>query len=199
MTRQFSISFLLLLMLGLSPKAKAQCDASFYTIDSLGYVFFINTTTGYDPNNVAFFWDFGDSNYDNTHSPSHAYAQYGYYNVCLYVSDTLQNRCDSACNQVGNFSQTAILETPVIQAIVAGANPITDVLTLNINLQTNTRMRVRLYDLRGSLVMTLADETFSAGQTQEAWDVSGLPAGTYLLRLESAGSAVSTRIVVLRP
>ncbi|MGL4598374.1 MAG: T9SS type A sorting domain-containing protein [Bacteroidia bacterium] len=199
MNKFLTFSFFLFLMLGFSPRAKAQCDASFYTIDSLGYVFFINTSSGYDPNNVAFFWDFGDSSYDNTHSPSHAYSSYGYYNVCLYISDTIQNRCDSTCNQVANFSQTAISETPVIQALVAGPNPINDLLTLNINMQTTARVRVCLYDLRGSLAQTLADETFSAGQTQEAWDVSGLPAGTYLLRLESAGSAVSTRIVVLRP
>ncbi len=199
MNRLFYFSFVFVLLFGFSPRAKAQCDASFYTIDSLGYVFFINTSTGYDPNNVVFFWDFGDNSYDNTHSPSHAYSTFGYYNVCLYISDTIQNPCDSTCNQVSNFSQTAVPETPIIQAIVSGANPISDQLTLNINMQTTARVRVRLYDLRGSLALTLADETFSAGQTQEAWDVSGLPAGTYLLRLESAGSAVSTRIVVLRP
>lgn len=71
------------------------CQASFNYIDSLGYIFFINSSTL--GSGGMYIWDFGDGNYDYTFSPSHSYGASGNYLVCLVAYDSLQNFCDSTC------------------------------------------------------------------------------------------------------
>ena len=67
------------------------------------------------------------------------------------------------------------------------------------------RVRVRLYDVAGRLVRTLADKTFQGGQEYSAlWDGrddSGaqLARGVYFVRIDYAGgTAINGRVVVLR-
>jgi PKD repeat protein len=175
------------------------CTASFYTIDSLGYTFFINTSTGFDPNNVLFYWNFGDNSTGNTMSPSHVYQVSAMYTACLYISDTIQSFCDSTCQLLNITSQTSIVENEFVSIQQLGPNPVNDFLNFTLNLKESSRVRAGLYDLRGVLVRPLVDQQFSAGQTHETWDVSGLPAGTYMLRLETAGRPVSLRVFVLHP
>lgn len=71
------------------------CSADFTWIDTLGYTYFISSSTV--GAGGIYFWDFGDGNFSSQHNPAHVYALAGVYNVCLYVYDSLQNFCDSAC------------------------------------------------------------------------------------------------------
>lgn len=77
--------------------APCNCTADFTWMDTLGYTYFISSTTASGP---SYFWDFGDGNNSTQQNPSHNYANAGTYTVCLYVYDSLQNFCDSACHTV---------------------------------------------------------------------------------------------------
>jgi flagellar hook assembly protein FlgD len=67
------------------------------------------------------------------------------------------------------------------------------------------RVRVRLYDVGGRVVRTLADRTFAAGEQSVAWDGADdggrqVARGVYFARIEYAakGQSLSGRVVVLR-
>ena len=64
-----------------------------YNLLSLA-VDFVNNATNYD----SLLWDFGDGITDTVNSPTHIYAQNGFYNACLYV----YNQCgvDSICEAI---------------------------------------------------------------------------------------------------
>ena len=74
------------------------CTADFTWVDTLGNTYFTSTSTA-GPG-AQYFWDFGDGNYDNQQNPSHSYASAGVYTACLFVYDSMQNFCDSACHTI---------------------------------------------------------------------------------------------------
>lgn len=67
------------------------------------------------------------------------------------------------------------------------------------------RVRIRMYDVTGRLVRTLADRSFNAGEYDLAWDGADdsgnqVARGVYFARIEYAtkGGAINGRVVVLR-
>ena len=47
-----------------------------------------------------YFWDLGDGNFSEEENPSHEYADYGYYHVCLTVFDEFTQCQAYFCNVV---------------------------------------------------------------------------------------------------
>lgn len=79
--------------------ATGNVQANFtHTVASNGMVYFTDNST---PNGVLhYFWDFGNGTTSNAYSPSVAYTDTGWYNVCLVVTDiynpgTANTFCDS--------------------------------------------------------------------------------------------------------
>jgi hypothetical protein len=66
--------------------------------------------------------------------------------------------------------------------------------------ETRGPARLRLYDLLGREVRSvrLDGRGMAAGRHETALDVSGLPSGMYLLRLEAGGEAVTRKLTVVR-
>ena len=76
---------------------------------------------------------------------------------------------------------------------------------IRFGIATTDRVRIRMYDVTGRLVRTLADRSFNAGEYDLAWDGADdagarAPRGVYFARLEyaSSGTAVNGRVVILR-
>ena len=59
-------------------------------------------------------------------------------------------------------------------------------------------VQLRLVDALGTTVATVYNGTMEAGSTQINYDLTGLPAGLYFLRLQTEQGMVSTSIVVAR-
>lgn len=74
--------------------------------------------------------------------------------------------------------------------------PASGVLHVPFVLASAARVRLDLYDLRGTKLGTLADGTFQAGTGSVAYDCSALPSGTYTLVLR-AGGARDTRLLIV--
>ena len=62
------------------------CNAQFTTIDSSGYTFFVNQSSG-TVGTTTYVWDFGDGNTSASYSPVHQYQNAGYYYACLTILD----------------------------------------------------------------------------------------------------------------
>jgi hypothetical protein len=57
-------------------------------------------------------------------------------------------------------------------------------------------VKIRIFDLLGREVTTLANETLPAGNHSRTWDASALPSGIYFYQF-SAGEAESTGKMML--
>ncbi|HPR88243.1 MAG TPA: FlgD immunoglobulin-like domain containing protein [bacterium] len=82
-------------------------------------------------------------------------------------------------------------------------NPFNPSTMISFGLPSQQRIALKIYDMRGQLVRTLASGSFSAGTHQLSWDGrndSGdvTSAGTYLYRLESEGQTVTRKMIFLK-
>ena len=75
---------------------------------------------------------------------------------------------------------------------------------MHFGVERDGRVRVRLYDVTGRVVRTLADRTFEAGNHDAVWDGrddTGRAAarGVYFARIEFAnGTTINGRVILLR-
>jgi cell surface protein SprA len=82
-------------------------------------------------------------------------------------------------------------------------NPSTAEAAFQVTMPQAGRARLRLYDLRGRLIVELFDESMPVGQHVRGWngkDSKGneVASGVYLFRLETQGSNASGRVVLVR-
>jgi len=77
-------------------------------------------------------------------------------------------------------------------------NPASTALTISYQLTQNGSVELNIYDLSGRLVETLVSGEQTAGRHSVNWDSSTLATGMYLIRLETAGEAITKRMVISR-
>lgn len=78
--------------------SKAQCTASFIPYDSVGYGYFVNTSSG---SGLTCTWDFGDGTFGSgTGDITHLYSTTGTYYVCLTVTNFLATCTSTYCDSI---------------------------------------------------------------------------------------------------
>jgi hypothetical protein len=77
-------------------------------------------------------------------------------------------------------------------------SPASSDVTICYHLPADGTVRLSLYDLAGRRVETLVDGELSAGRHEVTWDASGVPAGVYLVLLDTDSGRVQRRLVVAR-
>lgn len=78
-------------------------------------------------------------------------------------------------------------------------NPATDFANINLNMTESTTATVKVFDVTGKLVTTLANnQVVSAGNTQLRWDTANQPEGVYLVKVETSNGQLTKRIVVAK-
>jgi PKD repeat protein len=153
---------------------------------------------------LTYAWDFGDGNTSSSPLPNHIYAGPGTYAVCLTVSDAAAGCTDTFCDTItvtnatwsgGSFGpQTASLGESSIQELKAYPNPTSGGLNVSYSSVESSDVALRLIDMTGRV---LIDENASAreGQNNETLDLSGFPAGSYVLQVVQGSSVDYLRIV----
>ncbi len=63
---------------------------------------------------------------------------------------------------------------------------------------TNPLVTLRVYDVAGRLVATLAEKEMPAGDHEITWDAGDLPGGVYFAELLSGGSSLSIKMLLLK-
>ena len=76
-------------------------------------------------------------------------------------------------------------------------NPFNPTTTIQYHLRQAGPVAVRMYDLQGRLVATLADGVHDAGRHEVRWDASQFASGTYFYRIESQGRILATKKALL--
>ena len=85
----------------------------------------------------------------------------------------------------------------------ARPNPFSNGTTLAFDIPEAGRVTVRIYDVRGALVASIADAVYGPGSSTEAWngrDESGAlaPSGVYFARMAYRGRTLDRKILLLR-
>ena len=84
-------------------QGSGNCDASFTTVDSAGFTWFLPTV--YNPN-YYYYWSFGDGNSSTQIYPVHQYATQGTFLACLTLIDSSTNCFTTFCDSVSNLPPT---------------------------------------------------------------------------------------------
>ena len=91
---------------------------------------------------------------------------------------------------------TGIKTTSETDLIDCYPNPASGVVTFSFFLHKSGTVKLSLYDVNGKLVCDLLNEYRYFGSTEVPFDVSGLPAGMYVYKLETAEYKASKRLLV---
>ena len=153
----------------------------------------LSTGTG-----LSYLWDFGDSTSSTSPSPTHTYAASGPYLLCLTVSNTTcsSTYCDSVTvDSAGNVKGQGFTIVVGQGSVMGISGPVNR--SYGISLFPNPASGVLYIGLRDSgigfrkaSVLTISGQEtglFTDGNRQSptaSIDVSSLPSGLYLLKLE---------------
>ena len=88
--------------------------------------------------------------------------------------------------------------TEAVRLDAPAPNPARGRTGLRFTLSSASSARLDLFDARGRHVSRLADGPHGAGSHRVPVDVSGLPAGIYVMRLDAGGQQRTTRLTVVR-
>ncbi len=101
-----------------------------------------------------------------------------------YVQDTMFIECDGGDKEVLIMVDEDIIsaikepvETVHINSVFP--NPFDNRTNIHLNIMKDQHVKVEVFNIRGKMISSLADQYFVSGEHQLQWDASGLPAGVY--------------------
>lgn len=195
------------------------CQASFWadTVNSgSGNLYVVNNSVpsssaaGFT---VSYSWDFGDGGTSAQALPSHTYASFGAYQVCLTVTvtDASNNTCtDTYCDTLGldslgnvlhkasmagftlnviDSSSIGISEAREDQRVEVFPNPASDELRISYPREWQS-VKLQIFSLTGQEML------MQKIQAEDQLDISALPKGTYLMRLSDRDRPLVSRLFI---
>ena len=192
------------------------CKASFYVaLDSNNKfnLYLVNNSTGTTPN-TRYSWNFGDGTTSNAQYPTHQYANFGLYTICLTIMNG--NVCTSTyCDSVGLDSNGNILKTSgfgitVIDEAMLGVeepsmftgvnvypNPSSGKFTFAIDSKKGANMIMRVMNSMGQEV-ALNETYLTVGSNKTQLDLSSLSDGLYFVNLRAGDEVKNVRLYLAR-
>jgi hypothetical protein len=82
--------------------------------------------------------------------------------------------------------------------ILISSNPVSNSTTISFSLTQALNISLRIYDLNGRLVETLADKIFNAGENEIRWDAEEMEDGIYFLQFLSAENLQVKKLIVAK-
>ena len=79
-------------------------------------------------------------------------------------------------------------------------NPVSSATTISFSLAQSAKVSLRVFDLNGRLITTLANEEMQAGAHEIKWNTTSkpVPSGVYLLRIEADKYVMTRKITVVK-
>jgi hypothetical protein len=156
---------------------------------------------------LMFTWASGDNNWttpekvnDYRHTGNFA-PQAGWKNIggssyssVLYASSGPDSLFFDAWSMTGMEEEHPVAEKPA--ALAARPSPAFDQAVISYSLPLAGPARVSVLDVVGREVTVLAQGTFAAGAHSTAWNCEEVPAGVYLLRVDTRTGSQTGRLVV---
>ncbi len=165
-----------------------ETDATFSTVQNGNDASF---TANHQSGTATYFWDFGDGNTSTQTNPTHTYTN-GSYIACLTVSE---NGCDATWCDTLDFSVAVgeLFQNDV--ALTSFPNPFNGTTNISYQLNTNSRVTLRVLDMQGRTLAQLADGMQAAGNHRYLFDAT--ESGIYLVQLMVDNRIYTHRLVKL--
>lgn len=117
------------------------------------------------------------------------------------LTDTLGNTNSGALNNTtyhyfGSAAGVAELESAGRLNLTVNPNPVVKSAEINYDLPSNGKVLIELFDINGKLVKSIANEEQTKGKQTTFFSRSGLPAATYILKIETDSFLETRKIVV---
>jgi subtilisin-like proprotein convertase family protein len=146
----------------------------------------------------TYLWDFGDGSPQvTTQNPSHSYLVNGQYTVTLIVT----NACgtDTFTNTVSITVGIEETEKNSAVGIAAHPNPSSGSIVVTYYIPGRSAVSIELYSLVGKKIHSIDHGVQEKGTHELTMDLNeaGIPAGAYLLRVQTPGKAATLRLVKL--
>jgi len=77
-------------------------------------------------------------------------------------------------------------------------NPVSSSAAISFSLPESEKISVKIFDLSGKMIKTLADGKMDKGMHQLTWNTENATAGIYILRLQTSSSAQTRKLVVIK-
>jgi len=183
------------LSITLEPMATDQVPTAYFTPSARDLVLGQNEVVRFDNQSVdatSYYWDFGDGASSTALSPSHQYTTPGTYFVSLVAANDAS--CESAWLDtihviIDQTTNSTDLQTGQ-EALSLFPNPTTGEVYLELPNTTPAGGHLQVMDLNGRILLrqTWQNQLHSV-------DLSGLPAGVYVLRYEQAGQVLIGKVI----
>lgn len=153
---------------------------------------------------IMFISDDGGETWQQTTEPN---ARFGGAWDMLHIYDGVRDRLYLGLNKGGVYEFIAETPTsvdpgpPVIATFRLEQNypnPFNPETVIAFSLPQSQFVTLKVYNLRGQEVATLAAGLMAAGEHKLRWQAKGLASGVYIYRLQSGDRAVARRLVILR-
>lgn len=182
------------------------CNALFLPLinpDSLE-VFFLNLSSD---DAVNYFWDFGDGQTSTEFVTSHRYESSGVYEVTLLIETAAG--CTNLFTVVINFAQNDFTAAPQflttstkeekiqLESIQLFPNPTRDFANVSFEVAEKTSLEIHLLSIDGTLQKRMFREV-DRGTHNERIDLTDLPAGIYIVNVNTERNTRSLKLVVNR-
>jgi len=189
--------------------AAPACNPGGSYAGAVGEPVLFDGTNSTDPDGtiVSYEWAFGDGATTCGERPWHEYSTVGSYTVTLCVTDNHEARSccftEAAVAVAGirNGSPALSLTAPVLKQ--SSPNPFNPATSIAFALPTRSWTTLTIFDPAGRLVAQPFDRLADAGEYEVVWDGRGddgatLPSGVYFYQLESAGTSLTGRMVMVK-
>jgi len=150
------------------------------TVGNVNEINFSNTIIGLNSNTDILTWTFGDGSISHDLNPIHQYVSSRVFNVCLSVerdSTCISNRCHTLSNA-----------TP----LTSYPNPAQGTTNVNVLINQAAQISAFLYNSQSMLVGQVS-QSGVAGNNLISFNIAGLPAGFYTIRIYSGNQVYISR------
>ena len=82
--------------------------------------------------------------------------------------------------------------------LAVSPNPVSGSTVISFFLEQSEKASLKIFDVNGRLISTLADKVFEEGENELAWNAADVNAGIYFLRMETAGYSENRKLIVAK-
>ncbi|MEP7171059.1 MAG: PKD domain-containing protein [Bacteroidota bacterium] len=157
-----------------------------YTNVNLTYTF-MDASTGA----TSWFWDFGDTNTDNTQNPVHTYTFAGTYTVTLTVSNGLCSNTYTTIITVLSIEHIQLSNGSILEVY---PNPASEIATIEFA-YNEPSVKLDVIDYLGQSIISNTLYPASGNLYKTDLDISSLSSGIYFLKVTSKSEIVFLQLV----
>jgi hypothetical protein len=119
-----------------------------------------------------------------------------------YIDSHVNARCERYKPHGNNHGGFRIGQNESVMGIEASLqvypNPVAGSTTISFSLEQTQKISLRIFDMSGRLVTTLADASFEAGDHEIVWDATDVNDGIYFLQVRSEENLEVVKLAVTK-